>query len=343
MKGYSILICCYNSEKRIVETLSALHRLERENIETEIIVVDNASTDATSVVAESFLKDKNVQFSIHSEELPGKTNAILRGIGVALYDKIVFCDDDVLLSRNYLVEAEKIFSQNEKIGLVGGKGFVSNELVTPHWFKYFENAYAVGQQWERSGDITIEKGYVWGAGSILRKEVWTKILEKGFSCFYTGFVGSEKHMAGEDSELCLWVIFAGFKIWYSDRLTYIHNLEQRRLNWNYLLAMNVGFARSQVYLDLLQTNMNTERFDFKEYRKSKLRELQKELFRNFFSINYFKSLWISYVENRAGYSITFKRNNTIVKIKELVQKKSELQLIAKEIKKTIFKLESTNN
>ncbi len=337
MKGYSILICCYNSEKRIIQTLTALLEMKKENIGAEIIIIDNCSTDSTSKVAEEFMKNKSFRYSIHSEELPGKTNAIIKGINVALFDKIVFCDDDVLLATDFLQEAEKIFLQDDRIGMVGSKGFVSDELIIPDWFQNFDIAYAVGEQWLTNGDVTLEKGYVWGAGSILRKEAWNKILEKGFKRFYTGFVGSNKEMSGEDTELCLWVIFAGFKIWYSDNLTYIHNLNQNRLNWKYLLKMNVGFARSQVYLDLIQTTMEFKSIDFFQYKKAKMKELRTELFLHFFSANYFKSLWISYIEKRPGYVITFKRNNNILRIKELIFCRKELLRISKELELAVCK------
>lgn len=335
MNGYSILICCYNSENRIEETLTALLKLERKNIEAEIIIVDNASTDATSMVADKFLKDKDFAYSIKHEKIAGKTNAILKGLNIASYDKIVFCDDDVLLSKNYLTEAEKVFSSDDKIGILGGKGLVKDSLILPKWFANFENAYAVGEQWTEDGDITLQKGYVWGAGCIFRKAAWNEIIENGFKRFYTGVQGTKKNMTGEDSELCLWVIFSGFKLWYAGALTYTHNLEQERLSWNYLLLLNVGFARSQLYLDLIETIMYSKKFDFQEYRKAKLSELRKELFRSFFTIIYFKSLWISYIEKRPGYAITFNRNNTIVKMKELLFKRHDIMRISKDIQLAI--------
>lgn len=49
--GISIMICCYNSEKRIVPTLQHLSKLKTDGIAVEIILVNNASTDDTEMVA----------------------------------------------------------------------------------------------------------------------------------------------------------------------------------------------------------------------------------------------------------------------------------------------------
>ncbi len=50
--GVSIIICCYNSERRLPETLAHLFTQQvSEDIPWEIIVVNNASSDATSRIA----------------------------------------------------------------------------------------------------------------------------------------------------------------------------------------------------------------------------------------------------------------------------------------------------
>ena len=52
MKGISIIICCYNSAKRLHETLKhlALQQVS-DTIHWEVILVNNNSTDATTQIA----------------------------------------------------------------------------------------------------------------------------------------------------------------------------------------------------------------------------------------------------------------------------------------------------
>ncbi|MBK6397553.1 MAG: glycosyltransferase [Bacteroidetes bacterium] len=59
MQGISIVICCYNSESRIKETLEALQMQEVGNdIKWEVLLVDNNSTDKTIEVSEMIWKKR---------------------------------------------------------------------------------------------------------------------------------------------------------------------------------------------------------------------------------------------------------------------------------------------
>ena len=52
MKGVSIIICCYNSSKRLPTTLNTLLNLNVPPLTNwEVIVVNNNSTDTTSELA----------------------------------------------------------------------------------------------------------------------------------------------------------------------------------------------------------------------------------------------------------------------------------------------------
>jgi glycosyltransferase involved in cell wall biosynthesis len=55
--GVSVIICCYNSRERIEKTLDFIFAQEVEGaIPWEIIIVDNASTDDTFLIAQRYLE-----------------------------------------------------------------------------------------------------------------------------------------------------------------------------------------------------------------------------------------------------------------------------------------------
>src|SRR6185437_11337360 len=96
--GISVIICCYNSATRITPTLQHLFNQKGISLSSwEIIVVDNASTDNTCEKAieiwESFGPGKP-DFKVISEPTPGLSAARQKGINEALYDYVLFCDDD---------------------------------------------------------------------------------------------------------------------------------------------------------------------------------------------------------------------------------------------------------
>lgn len=89
MKKISIIIPCYNEEKNIQECLKKIPPLDWE---TEIIVVDDGSTDRTSEYAQATQRsDLKV---IRYEKNLGKGAALRRGLQEAKGDTIVILDAD---------------------------------------------------------------------------------------------------------------------------------------------------------------------------------------------------------------------------------------------------------
>ena len=76
-KGISIIIACYNSEKVISTTLEHLQNQKNyEGINWEVIVIDNNSTDKTSIVAqENWDRNPIVPLRIINENKIGEANA----------------------------------------------------------------------------------------------------------------------------------------------------------------------------------------------------------------------------------------------------------------------------
>ena len=81
----SVVICCYNSESRIAETLQFLALQEiSTDVEWEVIVVNNASVDNTAKVAadswQKYYHGSRARFRVVDELQPGLTKARMTGI-----------------------------------------------------------------------------------------------------------------------------------------------------------------------------------------------------------------------------------------------------------------------
>jgi glycosyltransferase involved in cell wall biosynthesis len=234
--GVSVVICCYNSERLLPTTLEHIsHQNVANNLSWEVIIVDNASTDQTKLIAnqETRNKLKNIKFKIVDQPIQGLTAAREKGIREALFDFVVFCDDDNWLDSNYVQSVYEIMSSNSSIGVLGGKGLAISDEQFPDWFEKYHNNFAVGSQNDQSGDITNSKGWVNGAGFVIRKSVWLLIKQNGFKHLLTGREGR-----GQDVEMCLAVRLAGYRIWYDKRLIFKHFIWSERLTWKYFLNLS---------------------------------------------------------------------------------------------------------
>ena len=91
----SIIIPAYNEENRLPNTLEQVfHFLEKRPYDSEVIVVENGSTDKTFEFAQKLAqRHKNLRV-IHNEER-GKGGAVLRGVREALGEYVFICDADL--------------------------------------------------------------------------------------------------------------------------------------------------------------------------------------------------------------------------------------------------------
>lgn len=105
MEGISIVICCYNSAKRLPKTLFHLSKQKLESgAEVEIIVVDNASTKNTFDVSKTEWGKYSSKaiFRNMKQPISGQTAALEMGVNAALYNYILPVDDDNWLDESFL-------------------------------------------------------------------------------------------------------------------------------------------------------------------------------------------------------------------------------------------------
>ncbi len=182
----------------------------------------------------------NVPFRVLDEPKAGKEHALKRGLDVARYEAVAIVDDDNLLAPDYTQMAFEIMQANPEIGVLGAcaEGFF--EVPPPDWFKEVQAVYAIGPQNRGiSGPYPDKDGFVYGAGSVVRRSAWLKLQAHGFH-FLTQVKRGKILAGGEDIELGEALRLAGYKLWYDERLRFRHYMYRNRLTWEYLLRIGPG-------------------------------------------------------------------------------------------------------
>ena len=240
MNGITVIICCYNSETRIIPTLQHLANQDF-HLPFEIILVDNNCKDNTVSTAENFwqIHGYSVPLHIARETTPGLSHARTKGTQEASFDLLIFCDDDNWLAPNYLRRAYEIMTLNSNIGILGGRSEAVTETAPPAWFESESPNYAVGSQSHTSGDVK-DRLFVWGAGMVLRKWPLVFLLENGISTQLTDRKGNQLSSGG-DGEVCAWYRAMGFEIHYHPDLFFKHFISSDRLTKDYIERLYQGF------------------------------------------------------------------------------------------------------
>jgi glycosyltransferase involved in cell wall biosynthesis len=331
--GISVIICCYNSASRIAPTLQHLYKQNGISLSSwEIIIINNCSTDNTAEKAieiwDSFTLAKP-NFKVINELNPGLSAARLKGISESFYDYILFCDDDNWLDENYLNTALNIISSNPAIGALGGTGNPIFEYKEPpyFWVNQF-HVLAVGSQLEIEGDITDQRGVLYGAGMVLNKNAFN-ILQNTFQFHFqlTDRLGN-KLLSSGDHELCLALKQIGYRIYYSKNLKFKHYIPSNRTTIPYYKKLFLGFGMSNALLHVYQLNKNNYKNIKNDYRYIILRCLKNivliniKMFFNGYFISNNKYKYLEQVQslyNNVGQLKTFlkTKNSHIIKFSML--------------------------
>src|SRR5258705_11681666 len=243
--GLTVAICSHNGSERLPQVLSHLGRQRiASKIQWEIIVIDNASSDDTSAVAlNSWRGNSDVPLLVIREPQLGLTFARYRAIDEARFDIVSFIDDDNWVCPEWVDLALHIMVNNQNVGACGGDIEAVHDDAAPYWFERFKESYAVGIQGQRAGDITWDRGTLFGAGMTIRKSAFQRMRSQGFHFNNTDRKGT-KLSSGADGELCYALRLAGWNVWYEPSLKLQHFLPQQRLKWNYIKRLWRGFGIS---------------------------------------------------------------------------------------------------
>lgn len=262
-RGISVIICTYNGAERIVPTLKSLQNQILDNeIKVEIILVNNRSTDSTVEISQSTWGDHSIPLIIEYESEPGVSRARRKGIEVAKYEYILFCDDDNHLFPDYLSLMYSHFEKQPDTIMIGGQGIALPEIEPPKWFTEYKESYAAAPQGEKSGPAYM----LYNAGMGLRKSYFMTLMNNGFTFYLTSRLGKAL-TSGEDSELCYAFHMAGWGIWYEENMKFYHFIPKGRLNWNYLIRLHKGFSSSYIILNQYKSLLHSDTYVFKPYKE----------------------------------------------------------------------------
>ena len=251
LKGVSVIVCCYNSARRLPDTIR--HLAEQKvspEIEWEVIIVDNASVDNTATVANQQWAKYNTtaSFKVVGEEKPGLSAARHKGYTTSRFEYLIFCDDDNWLQADYVQLAYNLMEERPGVAILGGQSKAAFESDPPAWFHKYAMSYAVGRQYDFSGDVTFNDRKLWGAGSVVRKEALSYLYQNGFRQLLSDRIGN-KIVSGGDHELCFALRLAGYQLYYDDRLLFVHFMSSSRLNWNWYINFYRNSAFTSLYFD----------------------------------------------------------------------------------------------
>lgn len=314
--GVSVIICCYNSANNILSVLEHIELQQGVSFPLEVVVVNNNSKDDTATVVKKFIKESNIDVKLVFESKPGLMYAREKGLNESKYEFIQFCDDDNLLSSNYIFTTYNILNDDPLVAACGGKGIAQiKDKEEPSWFKKYSRAYAVGSQLKNPQD------HLYGAGMAIRYSALENIYKKGFKSFLTGRKGGVL-LAGDDGELVLALMLSGYKLKASDNIYFHHIIPEGRLDIEYLLKLHEGFGMMYPVIDiyrevLKQKKLNQAYWYNLFFIKKTIKSLISMIFKNGVDRDVQFSLFKGYIK---GFIYFFRKKREVIKVIKKIMK-----------------------
>ena len=138
MLTISIIVPAYNEINTIKELLMSVNRQQIKDVEFEIIVVDDGSTDGTRELLES-IPDLYDLFLVNDSNL-GKGGAVKNGISKASGEFILFQDADLEYNPDEYERLLKPVIQFDADVVIGSR------FLSPDWTRVFYFSHKIGNK-----------------------------------------------------------------------------------------------------------------------------------------------------------------------------------------------------
>ena len=116
----TVLICTFNRGSLLRSTLESLAAMDPIEGSWDVLVVDNNSTDDTEQVVASLARTFPVGLRYLRELRQGKSYALNLGLTAVTARVVAFTDDDVVVSKQWLMEAVKPILADPGLDYTGG-------------------------------------------------------------------------------------------------------------------------------------------------------------------------------------------------------------------------------
>ncbi|MCB2191294.1 MAG: mycofactocin biosynthesis glycosyltransferase MftF [Deltaproteobacteria bacterium] len=226
----SIIIPVRNRPREVNECLRSLAKLDYPASKTEIIVVDDASSDDTPHVISRY----NVKL-IRMASQRGASYCRNRGAAAANGEILAFLDSDCLASAGWLSDLVPAF-QNQAVAVVGGlvDGYFRNSGLDK--YEQVKSSLRVGRRFRRS-DTDDKSFYVPSCNMLVRKREFHKA--GGFN---------QELQVGEDVDLCWRMADAGGLLEYRQAGRVLH---KHRTKWASFCGRRFDYGTSEPMLQKL--------------------------------------------------------------------------------------------
>ncbi len=202
----SVITVTFNGKKFLEEFFTSLFSTNQHELDVEVLVVDNGSSDGTV----AWVREHYPDIRVFENDENNYARALNIGIKHALGDYVVITNNDATVDSNWLQGFLEVFRLDDNIGAVQSKIFFANsQKINSVGVEEIEHFYfrdiGFGRDDTQIYVVPAEREYVTGGSLMLRRECLDDV----------GAWDEEFIMFMEDVDYSARCRKAGWKLWYS--------------------------------------------------------------------------------------------------------------------------------
>jgi len=120
LPSVSVVITTFNRINMLKECLDSLADQNYPSEKTEVVVVNDGSTDQTKEMLDSFRKKASFDLKVINQENMGYIKAAIEGVKHAGREILCFTGDDCVCDKNWIKNLTQGYV-DQNVGAVGGK------------------------------------------------------------------------------------------------------------------------------------------------------------------------------------------------------------------------------
>ena len=240
----TVIVCTYNRGDTVHEALDTIAAQELpENVEWDVLVVDNNSTDHTRAVLERYCRQHQPRFGYIFEPKQGLSNARNAGIAKAGGDILAFTDDDVFVDPGWLLNLTSALVEGREWSGCGGRIIPVWNGLLPEWLSV-EDVATLGPfaGFDEGPDPKALSRPPYGGNAAFRREIFER-----YGGFRADLGRSNNNLQGrEDIELGNRLFAGGERLRYEPGAVIRCPIDPARMTRRYLLRWYYWEGRSEI-------------------------------------------------------------------------------------------------
>jgi glycosyltransferase involved in cell wall biosynthesis len=237
----TVAVCTHDPDVHLLlRVTNAIRAAAGNHDSTELMLVDNASAVPVHTLPDAV----HSGFRVVREDTPGLTAAREAAITASRGEILVFVDDDNIIASDYLHQVARNFSDDLKLGLLGGNVVPEYSRRPPDWALEFEEWLAVRRLESSERVVTtvppFTSSFPVGAGMAVRTALARDYVN---DCVTAGRIEGRRGNAlssGEDIDLAMFVLHSKYSLVSSGDLRLIHVISPHRVELAYLKRLAKG-------------------------------------------------------------------------------------------------------